>query len=235
MPDIILDELPPALQNGQAPEAIHPGQIGFEGAWGENSALKRAHNALANASNKVTAIEDMRLNRVSDMVEHCSKVKRAVEGFSREWAESFQPVKDELKRERQRVEDGLKTKAGLKVNPDYRGAIVGVFSGLNPADKSAEIDRALAEGDGPTLAVLLEAPPLVTGLSKEQRETIAVRAYSNADPASYALLQQLDKSIARAERASLAAMEAIIKLNAGTNRFDKKHERARAAQARLAG
>jgi hypothetical protein len=235
MPDIILDELDPALQNGQAPEAIHPGQIGFEGAWGENSALKRAHNVLASASNKVTAIEEMRLNRVSDMVEHCEKVKRAVDTFGREWADQFQPAKDELKRERSRVEDSLKAKAGLKVNPDYRSAIVGVFSGLSAAAKAAEIDRALAEGDGPTLAVLLEAPPLVTGLSKEQREAIAVRAYSNADPASYALLQQLEKSIARAERASLAAMDTIIKLNTGTNRFDKKRERARAAQERLAG
>lgn len=236
MPDIVLpDELPPALEGGMANEALNPHQFGFAGDWGENPTLKRANQVAENSFGKINSIEEMRLNRVEDMVIHCRKVKRNVDSWSREWCDNWQSVKTDLKRERQRVEEGLATKAGLKVNPDYRSAIVGVFSGLKPDERMAAIDAAIAEGDGPTLAVLLEAPPLVTGLTADLKASIKTRAYSKADPASYGLLQQLDKSLVRAERASLAAIDTMQRLLAGTNRFDKKLERSKAAEARLAG
>lgn len=234
MADIILpNELPRTFPNGQADEALHPGNFQAEGPWGENSALKRAHNAANSNYSKANALIELRDNRVDDLTVHCRKVRDGVERWARERADNWQDAKDELKRERVRVEDSLKAKANLKTNPALLNATLGTFQSMSAQQRAGAIEELLTEGAGPVLAILAETPGVLTGLSKEQRDGIVVRAYEKADPASYALLQELDKSLVRAERASLAGIATTQKLLAGTDRFDKKIERAKAAEARI--
>lgn len=73
---------------------------------------------------------------------HAAKLNRAVDEIGRGFASGWQDAKAGAKSEKARVEADLQAKAGLKVNPDYRSAVVGVFSGLKPSERSAAIDAA---------------------------------------------------------------------------------------------
>jgi hypothetical protein len=232
---IDLDIMPPVFQGGLAPEQLHAGQFGFAGDWGENSVLKAASETAGSMWERLNALHDLRVNRnpEDEPAVHARKLSRLIEEGSRQWASEWDRVKADLKRERSRVEGELDRAANLKVNPDYRNAIVGVFSGMKPEERMAAIQQAIAEGDGGTIATLLEAPALVTGLTGEQRAAIKVQVYQRANPTAHALLNQLDKAIVRAEAASVAAIDATMKLAGGTDRFNKKVEQAKALEQKV--
>jgi hypothetical protein len=229
MADVIdLDILPPVFQGGQPPEQLHGGQFSFAGPWGESSALKRASEVSGSMHKRLVDLHTLRVepNPEDEPARAARKLKRLIEETSRYWAGQWDDVKANLKRERGHVEIQLTNAAGLKVNPDYRNAIVGVFSGLKSEERMKAIQQAVAEGDGGTVATLLEAPSLVTGLNNDQRNAIRGQVYERTNPAQHALLKQLDKALNRAEAASLAAISATQKLLSGTDRFDRKVERA---------
>jgi hypothetical protein len=229
------DELTPVFQGGQAPEQLHAGQFGYAGDWGENAVLKKASQTSGSMWERLNALHDLRVGRnpEDEPAVHARKLSRLIEDGSRDWASQWDGVKADLKRERSRVESELQRAANLKVNPDYRNAIVGVFSGLKPEERTAAIQQAVAEGDGGTIAVLLEAPTMVTGLTAEQRAAIKAQSYERANPANHALLKQLDKALVRAEAASIAAIDATMKLASGTDRFNKKVEQAKALEQKV--
>jgi hypothetical protein len=229
------EELGPVFVGGQAPEQLHKAQFGYDGPWGENSALKRAHEVSGSFWDRLNALHEYRVNRNPEVepAVHARKVAKLVEEFGRERASQWDSVKADLKRERGRVEDELKRGANLKANLAHFNAIVGTFGTLSPEQRMAAIDQAISEGDGPTLATLLEAPSLVTGLTAEQRESIKVRTYERASPSGHALLKQLEKALVRAEAASIAAITATQKLAQGTDRYDRHVEQAKALEAKL--
>jgi hypothetical protein len=219
--------LPPVFDAGQPNEALHPAQFRHSGPWGDNSALKRASDVAGTTFEKLAAAHEFRVTPGDDPFTHSGKLTHIVDEIGRGFASQWQDAKDNLKRERSRVESDLTAKAGLKVNPDYRSAIVGVFSGLKESERMAAIDAAIEAGEGAVLATLLEAPSLVTGLDAEQKATIKARAFAKADPNTHALLQELDKATAKAERASLAAIDAQMKLREGTDKFAKQTARSK--------
>lgn len=232
---LLTEELGAVFVGGQAPEQLHSGQFPYEGPWGENSALKHAHQTSGSFWERLNALHEYRTTRNPEVepAVHARKVARLVEEFGRERASQWDSVKADLKRERGRVEDELKRGANLKANVAHFNAIVGTFGSLPPEKRMAAIDQAIAEADGPTLATLLEAPSLVTGLTAEQREAIKARAYERANPNGHALLKQLEKALVRSEAASIAAISATQKLAQGTDRYDRKVEQAKALEAKL--
>jgi hypothetical protein len=229
------DELTPVFQGGQAPEQLHGGQFGFAGEWGENAVLKKASQTSGSMWERLNALHNLRIdkNPEDEPAVHARKLNKLTEETSREWASQWDGVKADLKRERSRVEGELQRAANLKVNPDYRNAIVGVFSGMKTEERMAAIQQAIAEGDGGTIATLLEAPSIVTSLTAEQRAAIKAQMYERANSANHALLKQLDKALVRAEAASIAAIDATMKLASGTDRFDKKVEQAKALEQKV--
>lgn len=228
-------ELAGVFVGGQANEALHSGQFEAEGAWGESPALKRASQVAGGAWERFNALHDLRVNKnpEAEPAVHARKLKRLVDEASAAWSDQWQDAKNALKLERQRTEAELRTAANLKANPAHFNAIVGTFSGLKQEQRMAAIEQAIAEGDGPTLQTLIEAPSLVTGLSAEQRESIKAHVFEKANPKSHALLKALDKALVRAEAASLAAIDATQKLAEGTTRFDAKVEHAKALESKV--
>ncbi len=77
----------------------------------------------------------------------------------------------------------------------------------------------------------------VSRLTVEQKDGIKLRLFNAVDPATLALLGQLNKARAKIDAGSLAAMRYSILLLASTDRFDKRVKQAEeiAAKARNIG
>jgi hypothetical protein len=236
MADIVIEELGSALLAGQPAEAVHGAWYKFAGQWGENSALKRASDHANSARDKLAAINDFRANRNPETAieVHARKVARLVDEFGREWAGQWDTVKSGLKSEASRVTGELDRAANLKADPALLNATLGTFQSMKPEQRVAAIDELLTDpSGGPVLAILVEKPGVLTGLSAEQRELIKERAYAKADPNGHALLKSLKSALQRAEATSLACIADQQKLRDGTNRYDAKVERAQALEAKV--
>ncbi|HEY0013180.1 MAG TPA: hypothetical protein VGB79_10055 [Allosphingosinicella sp.] len=207
----------------QPPEQLHPAQINFA-KFGDHPVLKQASDALGMAWEGIGSIDKLRANPHPEdrPATHARKVRQAVTEFGNAWAQRADGAKAALKAEHRRVEAELETAANLKANERHFGAIVGTFQGLNPGAKAQALDQLIEQGDGPTLATLIDAPLFVTGLTAEQRDAIKMRLLTKVNPAGVALRDQLAKALAKMEAASMASIDAQMKLNTGTDRFDRK-------------
>ncbi|MEJ7776457.1 MAG: hypothetical protein WKF52_03520 [Sphingomicrobium sp.] len=223
-----------AKTEAQQPEQVHPAQINFSN-HGNNSVLKGASDTLDFAWNKLGAIRELRNqpNPEFTPAKHDRTVREAVDVFDREWGSRWDAAKAALKTELSRVEGQLERTANLRSNDKHFNSIVGTFQAMNPAERQEALGELIEQQDGPTLAALLEAPALVSGIKADQREAIKVQLFSRADPANYALRGQLDKALDKFEAASLAAIRYRQALREGTDRFDKRVAEAaeRAAKA----
>lgn len=223
------------FNGGLAGEQYHPGQFNPAGVWGESPALKQMSQVTKEGWEKHNALHAYRVEgdpRLEAAV-HAEKLGRLVDDASRNWTAQFQSAKDGLKAEHARLESELIRKANLKANPDYRNAILGVFSGLDTNEKMAAIEDALASNDGPTLQALIEAPSLVSGLTAEQRASIKEHAFERADPNAHALLKELSKAMLKAEAASVAYINNSLALLKSTNRYKAKVAQAEALEAKV--
>ena len=218
----------------QAPhEALHPGQINYQD-FDNNQALKAASDANGYLWEGQAALNELRQqpNPEHSPAQHCRVVREALNSFSDNGAAKLQRAKDGLKSELARVEADLEKAANLKPDSDLKSAVIGTFQGMRPEQRSAALDTLINEGDGPTLAILINTSTVLTGLSPEQRNSIKLRLYSKVNPAGLALSQQLTKALAKAEAGSLANINGQALLRADTDRFSKKNDEARAIAAK---
>ena len=236
MTTIVTEELGSAFQGGQPAEAIHGAWYKYAGPWGEHTILKRASDTANSAREKLAAINDFRANRNPETAieVHARKVSRLIDDFGREWAAQWQDVKAGLKNEVARVERELMSAANLKADPALLNATLGTFQGMKAEQRAAAIDELLADpSGGPVLAILVEKPGVLTGLSAQQREAIKTAAFERANPNGHALLKSLTAALAKAEATSLGCIDSQQQLRAGTNRYDAKIERAKELEAKV--
>lgn len=229
-----------ASGNSQAPEQLHPGQIPFA-EFGDNPALKQASEALGYAFDNLATIDKLRGNPNPEHTpaRHARVVREAIDGFDDAWAHKGDSAKAALNAELRRVEGDLERKANLKPIDKYANAILGTFQALNDGQRAQELDHLIETADGPTLATLLEAPKLVTNINAERAENLKMRLYLKVNPEGVALRDQLKRSLAKYEAASLACLGARAKLRDGVDRFSARAKEAEAlatkARAGFAG
>lgn len=238
MADIVIEELGAAFQGGQPPEQLHGGNFNPKGEWGESDILKRASDVATSAWEKLKALHDYRVNRnpENEPAVHARKLAKLVDEFGRDFAGQWQDVKNCLQRERQRVEADLTAKANLKADPALLNATLGTFQAMRPEQRSAAISELIDDpSGGPVLAILSEKSHVLTGLTKDERAAIKVRAFQKSDANGFALFRQIDKALERAERASLACLSAQQRLRDGTEKYDVKIQKSRELEAKLAG
>jgi len=206
----------------QPPEQLHPAQIAHA-EFGDNPALKRASETLAFAWEGLASIDKLRASPHPEdkPATHARKVRQNVDGFDHAWATRWDGAKAELQAEYRRVESDLERTANLTPVESRFSAIVGTLQGMTPGQKAEALDRLIADQDGPTLATVIEAPLFLTGITVEQRDSIKLRLFNAINPAGVALREQLAKSLAKMETASIACIKIRAKLREGTDRFDK--------------
>ena len=206
----------------QPPEQLHPAQINHA-AFGDNAALKRASECLGFAWEGLASIDTLRASPHPEdkPATHARKVRQSVDMFDSAWAGRWDGAKAALKDEQRRIEGALERAANLKPVPHHFDAITSTFHNMNPGQRAQALDELVEQGDGPTLATLVEAPLFVTGLTAEQRDGIKLRLYRKVDPVGLALRDQVAKALGKMEAASIACIHARAKLREGTDRFDK--------------
>ena len=222
MPDFVLPqsypdvpELPKSFQ--APPEQMHPGQIEYE-AFGNNPALKAAHDALAYGFSTAGQINDLRENPNEEAraATHDRTVREAVDNFDSNWAKKFDQAKRQLQAELAHVNLSLNEAAGLTSDPAWRTAIIGTLQDMTPDGRSEAINAMIEARDHKTLACLIEAPLFVSRLTAETRNGIRDRVLRNVDPEGVRLRDQLAKALDKMEAASLASLPMRAKLRAGT-------------------
>lgn len=206
----------------QPPEQLHPAQISHA-EFGDNPALKRASDCLGFAWEGLASINTLRASPHPEdkPATHARKVRQSLDGFDHAWAGRWDGAKAALKDEQRRVETELERAANLKPVAHHFDAITSTFHNMKGGQRSKALDELVEQGDGPTLATLIEAPLFVTGLTPEQRDGIKLRLYRTVDPAGLALRDQVAKALEKMEAASLACIRARAGLRDGTDRFDK--------------
>lgn len=215
--------------NSQAPEWLNAGQIDYAN-FGEDPALKEASEALAYGGDTLAQIDNLRANPHPEhpAARHARVVREAVDAFDNSWATRADGARASLKGRLRTVEADLEKAANLKSNPAHFNAIVGTFGGMNPGERAEALSEIVEAGDGPTLAALLEAPALVSGLKAEQRANLKLQLFLKVNPSGVALRDQLTKALEKLERASIASIRARAALRDGTDRFTARAKEAEA-------
>lgn len=171
----------------QTPEALHPANI-----KGNSGAAEYARQVMASTSQSLARFNTMWVRRDE-------KLHGEVKNFK---LGEFDNAKADFKKEIKRIEDGLIEKANLKPNAAYITAICGVFHSMKPEQRANAVRELVEAGDGPTLAVLDEAPIVLTGLSREVHATIRPQIFAKTDPNGFAQLNM--------ERANYDKVEAAL-------------------------
>lgn len=209
------------------PEQLHPAQINFAD-FADNPALKRASETLGYAWEGLAAIDQLRANPHPEdkPATHARKVRQSIDGFDHAWAGRWDGAKADLQAEQRRLEAELERAANLKPVQHHFDAITSTFHNMRAEQRAKALDELVEQADGPALATLIEAPLIVTGLTAEQRDGIKLRLFAKVNPEGLALRNQITKSLAKMEAASLACINARTRLREGTDRFDRKAKEA---------
>lgn len=220
--------LPKAFQ--APPEMMHPGQIDYA-SFGGNAALKRASDALQHSWDEALAINELRANPHDEdrAATHDRKVRERVDGFDRSIANRYDGAIAGLRTEFAAVEARLISKAGLKANTLHFDAITASFHNMKPEQRMATIAQLIEQGDGASLATLVEAPLFLTGLTAEIRDSIKERLFRKVDPSGLALRDQLNLALERMDNAVNASLNMRAKLRAGTAQGEWKRRAQQAA------
>ena len=195
-----------------------------------NALQRRVHNATLSLE-KVAAHRDPTL---------------PIEAHKMKVAKATQKLQKMLDKERQAVEDfrytalgdlykQIETRANLVPDPMYSPAILNRFIGMKPKEQVAFLNELLAEGDGPSLAAILNAPKAATGLSNEHSDRI-YKAYTQAAaPEASAALIEYDEVENAASQTIKAAARAATEMNdpAEVDRIIKDQQKSIEAEQRL--
>ena len=230
VPDIV--ELPKAFHAPHS--ALSPHNIDYA-SFGDNPALKRAFDALNYVFDEANSINEFRAKPSDEdrAATHDRKVRERCDKFEPNAAEKLDGAIVGLKSELASVESNLSTKAGLKSIPGHFDAITSCFFGFKAEKRVATVIELIEQGDGASLATLIEAPLFLTGLTAEVRDSIKERLYRKVDPMGFKLMEQLKLSINRMDNASIKALPMFGELRAGTGEGEWR-KRAQMAAARNA-
>lgn len=230
VPDIV--ELPKAFHAPHS--ALSPHNIDYA-SFGDNPALKRAFDALNYVFDEANSINEFRAKPSDEdrAATHDRKVRERCDKFEPKAAEKLDGAIVGLKSELATVESNLSTKAGLKSIPGHFDAITSCFFGFNAEKRVATVNELIEQGDGASLATLIEAPLFLTGLTAEVRDNIKERLYRKVDPMAFKLMEHLKLSIDRMDNASLKVLPTFGDLRAGTGEGEWR-KRAQMAAARNA-
>ena len=196
----------------QIPEAFHSGFI-----RGEGEGAERTKSNLDAVSRKLT---DLNLSRVKLDPNHSNVVAN---GF-REITSAIGESRNVLTGEAKRLTEALTEKSNFKPDPAMKAMVAGTFQAMRPEERGAAVAKLIAEGDGPTLAILASVSGVYTGLGDEVKGTIADRVFRRADAQMFGQLEDVRFNLTRVETASAAAVKANAAFSAPMHKVGMAQE-----------
>lgn len=162
--------------------------INFEAHDG-NEALKRTADALTNGHKAFTELNELRANPFDEdrAATHARKVRERYNSTQDAWSQNVTRVETELASELTAVEAELSRAANLKADSRYEGSILNKLIAMTPADQTAFIGQLITDGDGPSLAAVLDAPSALTGLTAERKAELKTAHCAKSAPKQVAL------------------------------------------------
>lgn len=224
-PEVV--EMAKAFNQGP-PEDLHPGNV-----EGDSPALKGANGTLQQIWDGAAALNEQRANPDPEhrAATHDRIMREANDAFERNSIAKLDSAFAALKAELADEEADLADKAGLKPDTTWRFAVVGTIHDMrNAGDQAAAINGMIEQGDHASLAALIDAPLVATGLTAEVRDSIKPRVFLKVDAQAVSRIEQLKLAVERFDKAMNAAPGMFAKLRAGT---EPGAYRERAKQAAL--
>lgn len=194
------------------PEQLHPGMIA-----GDSDAAKYTRQVFAAASDHLARYNAMYMRRDPKLKETLGQHSYV----------EFDNARNDTKAEIKRHEEKLAKASNFKADTAMTTLVVGTFSSMKPAERGVAVAKLIAEGDGPTLAILASVSSVYTGLGDEVKSTIADRLYSKADPQTYAAWNTAKSNLGRIEAASSAMIPAMVKFGNGPDVASGQQEEVR--------
>lgn len=209
-----------SIFNSQAHESYHPDQVSpdYEG----NNAIKFTRNVLKAFSDNVLYLDELRVNRspMDTPATHAKKVAKAVDDAQRNITPSVTNARNAIAGEIKSIDAELDAAAGLKANPRFENAVLARFQSMKPADHAGAIDKMIAAGDMASLATLIDAPAIVSGIDTGLQSTIRDRVLRKIAPGKLAERAELVKADGKLQVAFNRSLGDFDRLKAGCNRFD---------------
>lgn len=207
--------------SGQAHESHNLDQIDPINADKLNS-IKFGRNVLNSVTKAINDLDDFRATRspADTPATHAKKVIEAVDNAQKKLVPSYTNAKVALKNDVLELDIELDDLAGLKANPRFEAAIVARFQRMDPADHIEAIDGMIAAGDTASLATLIEAPFIVTGLDPALRDTIRDRVLRKVAPEKLALRAAALTAFEKLEKSFYRSLPDFNALKADCDRYD---------------
>jgi hypothetical protein len=213
------DEMMPVF-NGQAHESHHPDQI--DPANESNNSIKHGRNVLAAMTKAIVDLDEFRVtcSPADTPATHARKVAKAVDDTQTNLTPSYTNAKAAMKADIKQIDFDLNELAGLKANPRFEAAVMARFQQMDPKDHVAAVDKMIDAGDTASLATLIDAPAVITGLDPAFRDTIRDRVLRKVAPQQLALRAALLKAIDKLDASFNRSLNDFSALKAGCDRFD---------------
>lgn len=207
--------------NGQAHESHHLDQIDPANADKLNS-IKYGRNVLDSVTKAINDLDEFRATRspADTPATHAKKVIEAVDNAQKKLVPSYTNAKAALQNDVAEIDIELDDLAGLKANPRFEAAIVARFQRMDPAQHIKAIDGMIAAGDTASLATLIDAPSIVTGLDTAFRGTIRDRVLRAVAPQKLALRAAALSAIEKLDNSFNRSLGDFSALKAGCDRYD---------------
>ena len=202
------------------PEQLHPGMIA-----GDSDAAKYTRQVFAAASDHLARYNAMYMRRDPKLKETLGQHSYV----------EFDNARADTKAEITRHEEKLAKASNFKADTAMTSLVVGTFQSMKPDERGVAVAKLIAEGDGPTLAILASVSSVYTGLGDEVKSTIADRLFSKADPQTYAAWNTAKSNLGRIEAASYAMLPAMVQFGNGPDVASRPQEEVRSIATGFAG
>lgn len=238
MPTVVIGANDPEIV--ELPAVDVPGQIDGRrvnyAAHDNHPALKLAADTLSGGATLFADVSRFRANPSDEdrAATHARKVRDLYLSNKAKWSENVARTEAELARAIADAEDDLRHEANLKPDPRYEGVILSKFVGMKPSDQAALFGELVTAGDGPSLAALLNAPSVLTGLTEQRKVELKAALCAKVAPKHVALRDELLKAKQAMVDASIAALKLEAPMLQWTGPGEWK-ERAKQAAAKREG
>jgi hypothetical protein len=164
---------------------------------------------------------------------HGRKVASAVANFVQEWDTRWDGARAGIASALKATEAQLDEAAGLKPNSRFESAICGTFQMMTPSERAKAVSDLIDAGETETLATLIDAPSVVTGLAPDIHGSIRERVLRVKALRQLALRGELVKAESKLQNAANRLLPIVAALRSGTDRHEARIKSAEAVAAKL--
>ena len=211
---------------------MHPGGYENELNTTNQAALSNAAKGAQYVRDQMTAYDDARenLDPRGQPAKQYEDLKRHADTMEENINRKLQSVMADFDRDIEQTAITLDDAANLKIDPNYINAVTASFHQMSAGQRQAMIAQLLDDGEGSDLAILIRSSVALTGLSKEERQSIRRRAWEKAAPQTLKAYDELHAGRQRWEAGAYGLVKKMMGKKSGLDLFDAEIARVEAAR-----